>query len=180
MDIADRLLFVGSCFADNIGKRFAEEQFAATINPYGVMYNPVSVLHTVERLAEKGESYDVAFLTFGTNHIYILKETGEVFYYTKEWKSYRSWTEKLFKSREEAVKCLTKQYRGLRHLQCITDRDDNVVYIFAEMNRYVPHTNDYAMHINYAVFEIREVDILTNDQLIELADQIRKGFNDEN
>ena len=78
MDIADRLLFVGSCFADNIGKRFAEEQFAATINPYGVMYNPVSVLHTVERLAEKGESYDVAFLTFGTNHIYILKETGEV------------------------------------------------------------------------------------------------------
>ena len=78
MDIADRLLFVGSCFADNIGKRFAEEQFAATINPYGVMYNPVSMLHTVERLAEKGESYDVAFLTFGTNHIYILKETGEV------------------------------------------------------------------------------------------------------
>lgn len=78
MDIADRLLFVGSCFADNIGRRFVEEQFAATINPYGVMYNPVSVLHTVERLAEKGESYDVAFLTFGTNHIYILKETGEV------------------------------------------------------------------------------------------------------
>lgn len=78
MDIADRLLFVGSCFADNIGKRFAEEQFAATINPYGVMYNPVSVLHTVERLAEKGESCDVAFLTFGTNHIYVLKETGEV------------------------------------------------------------------------------------------------------
>ena len=78
VDIADRLLFVGSCFADNIGRRFAEEQFAATINPYGVMYNPVSVLHTVERLAEKGESYNVAFLTFGTNHIYILKETGEV------------------------------------------------------------------------------------------------------
>lgn len=78
VDIADRLLFVGSCFADNIGRRFAEEQFAATINPYGVMYNPVSVLHTVERLAEKGESYDVAFLTFGTNHIYVLKETGEV------------------------------------------------------------------------------------------------------
>lgn len=78
VDIADRLLFVGSCFADNIGRRFAEEQFAATINPYGVMYNPVSVLHTVERLAEKEESYDVAFLTFGTNHIYILKETGEV------------------------------------------------------------------------------------------------------
>lgn len=109
-----------------------------------------------------------------------VKETGEVFYYTKEWKSYRSWTKKLFKSREEAVKRLTKQYWGLRHLQCITDRDDNVVYILAEMNRYFPLTNDYAMHINYAVFEIREVDVLTNDQLIELIDKTMKGFNDEN
>ena len=100
-----------------------------------------------------------------------VKKTGEVFYYTKEWKTYRSWTEKLFKSREDAVKRLTKQYSGLRHLQCITDRDNNVVYILVEMNRYVPRTNDYVTHINYAVFEIREVDILTNDQLIELTDK---------
>ena len=109
-----------------------------------------------------------------------IKETGEVFYYTKEWKSYRSWTEKLFKSREEAVKRISKYYKGLRHFQCITDRDDNVIYTLAEINRYVPRTNDYAMHINYAVFEIKEVDILTNDQLIELTDKVRKGLNDEN
>jgi hypothetical protein len=43
------LLFVGSCFADSIGKRFMEECFPATVNPYGVMYNPASVLHTVQR-----------------------------------------------------------------------------------------------------------------------------------
>lgn len=78
IDIDNSLLFVGSCFADNIGSRFQEEQFRATVNPYGVMYNPVSVLHTVERLKDERQSFDVAFLTFGTNHIYILKETGEV------------------------------------------------------------------------------------------------------
>ena len=72
----EKILFVGSCFADNIGKRFEEEKFRTTINPFGVMYNPVSILHTVMR--KEGESFDTAVLTLGTNHVYILKETGEI------------------------------------------------------------------------------------------------------
>ena len=78
---AERILFVGSCFADRIGQRFAEEHFPVTVNPYGVMYNPASILHTVERVKddECGEgNYDVAVLTLGTNHVYIEKATGEV------------------------------------------------------------------------------------------------------
>lgn len=70
-----RMLFVGSCFADNIGRRFVEEQFRATVNPFGVMYNPASILHTVEHCCD---APDVAFFTLGTNHIYRLKETGEI------------------------------------------------------------------------------------------------------
>lgn len=70
-----RMLFVGSCFADNIGRRFIEEQLRATVNPFGVMYNPASILHTVERCCD---APDVAFFTLGTNHIYRLKETGEI------------------------------------------------------------------------------------------------------
>ena len=46
----ESLLFVGSCFADAIGQRFLEEKFRAIVNPYGVMYNPASILHTVQRL----------------------------------------------------------------------------------------------------------------------------------
>ena len=121
----DRLLFVGSCFAENIGRRFVGNQFDAVVNPYGTMYNPASVLHTVERcspspalrapspqgareklpFAANGDdfegsiltsssplgermpvgqvrghrsSFSVAIITLGTNHIYILKETGEI------------------------------------------------------------------------------------------------------
>ncbi|MBQ8065174.1 MAG: GSCFA domain-containing protein [Prevotella sp.] len=69
------LLFVGSCFADSIGQRFREEAFPVVVNPFGTMYNPVSVLHTVERCAEVPR---IVFLTLGTNHIYRLKATGEV------------------------------------------------------------------------------------------------------
>ena len=73
----ERMLFVGSCFADNIGRRFVYNHFSTTVNPFGVMYNPASVLHTVERLDAECVP-GVAFLTLGTNHVYILKETGEI------------------------------------------------------------------------------------------------------
>lgn len=76
------MLFVGSCFADNIGKRFREEKFRATVNPYGVMYNPVSILHSAKRFAEQngggGIERLVCVFTLGTNHVYRLLETGEI------------------------------------------------------------------------------------------------------
>ena len=93
---AERMLFVGSCFADNLGRRFVENRFRATVNPFGVMYNPASILHTVERCLEGMKAPDasdasdakaekvltevprVAVFTLGTNHVYILKETGEI------------------------------------------------------------------------------------------------------
>jgi len=71
----EEMLFVGSCFADSIGQRFAENKFRATVNPYGTMYNPASVLHTVERFEGAPR---VVFITLGTNHVYRLKETGEI------------------------------------------------------------------------------------------------------
>ncbi len=71
----EEVLFVGSCFAESIGQRFAEEHFRAVVNPFGVMYNPVSVLHTVERTET---SPRIVFLTLGTNHVYRLKSTGEI------------------------------------------------------------------------------------------------------
>ena len=80
----ERMLFVGSCFADNMGRRFRDEKFRGIANPYGVMYNPASILHTIERLAEENalpfatEEAGTAVFTLGTNHIYILKETGKI------------------------------------------------------------------------------------------------------
>jgi lysophospholipase L1-like esterase len=77
-----RLLFIGSCFADNIGQRFKDDAFQTMVNPYGVMYNPASVMHSVRRAISDGligeGGADVALFTLGTNHVYILKETGEI------------------------------------------------------------------------------------------------------
>lgn len=69
------ILCVGSCFADKIGQRFREEHFSVESNPFGVMYNPVSIGHTVARCRR---SVDIAIFTLGTNHVYVERSTGQV------------------------------------------------------------------------------------------------------
>ena len=43
----DKVLLLGSCFADNIGAKFEEHYFQTTINPYGTLYNPASIAKAV-------------------------------------------------------------------------------------------------------------------------------------
>ena len=75
----EEILLVGSCFAGEMGQRFRDNGFPATVNPYGTMYNPASILHTLERLLDEGRQIPrTVFLTLGTNHVYRLKETGEI------------------------------------------------------------------------------------------------------
>jgi hypothetical protein len=46
----NKICLVGSCFADNLGKFFEDNHFRVIANPYGVMYNPASIAHTIERM----------------------------------------------------------------------------------------------------------------------------------
>ena len=43
----DKILLLGSCFADNIGAKFEEHYFQTTINPFGTLYNPASIAKAV-------------------------------------------------------------------------------------------------------------------------------------
>lgn len=43
---------LGSCFAENIGKKLTDAYFEVDINPFGVLYNPVSIQNSIERLIE--------------------------------------------------------------------------------------------------------------------------------
>lgn len=52
-------VLLGSCFADGIGARMSEAGFDACVNPFGTLYNPVSLLSAVRRL-ESGEPFTEA------------------------------------------------------------------------------------------------------------------------
>ena len=46
----DGLIFLGSCFADEVGGICRGLGFNALVNPFGVLYNPASVAQSLERL----------------------------------------------------------------------------------------------------------------------------------
>ena len=50
----DRIMMLGSCFSDNIGRQLADFGFDVCINPFGTLYNPVSILHSIEMLLGEG------------------------------------------------------------------------------------------------------------------------------
>jgi hypothetical protein len=45
---SDPLLLVGSCFTEHIGHRLVQHKFNTTINPYGIVYNPVSLARALD------------------------------------------------------------------------------------------------------------------------------------
>ena len=43
LSYSDKLLTIGSCFADQIGSRLSNAKFTCTVNPSGTVYNPLSI-----------------------------------------------------------------------------------------------------------------------------------------
>ncbi|MBO4281913.1 MAG: GSCFA domain-containing protein [Bacteroidales bacterium] len=118
------LCCMGSCFAENMGGLFAAHKFQVSVNPTGILFNPLSIADSLNRAAEaadieEGELFfhdgcwhhpafhsrfshpdknvclnqlrqsvqqthaflqhtDLLILTFGSNGVYRLKESGEV------------------------------------------------------------------------------------------------------
>lgn len=46
----DKIVILGSCFADNMGQKMVDLGFDVCLNPFGTLYNPVSVCNSVARL----------------------------------------------------------------------------------------------------------------------------------
>jgi hypothetical protein len=121
---SDRIVSIGSCFSENIGRKFKEYKFNINVNPFGQQYNPHSIATAIERLlnpvrytekdlvyhdelyhsyqhhgsfsrgsaaetlqvingnllqaSEDLKNATVLFLTFGTSHVFELKEEKKI------------------------------------------------------------------------------------------------------
>ena len=47
---SDKILVLGSCFADNIGEKLSNASFDVMVNPFGTLYNPLSIANALSRL----------------------------------------------------------------------------------------------------------------------------------
>jgi hypothetical protein len=43
----DKVLLIGSCFSEHMGKRLADAKFRVLENPHGILFNPLSVCHSL-------------------------------------------------------------------------------------------------------------------------------------
>ncbi len=50
VSLKDGIVLLGSCFADSIGSKMAAAGFDVAVNPFGTLYNPVSVCNSAARL----------------------------------------------------------------------------------------------------------------------------------
>lgn len=44
----NRIISIGSCFADNIGQQLADHKFRVVRNPFGIIFNPLSIFELLE------------------------------------------------------------------------------------------------------------------------------------
>ena len=52
---ADHILLMGSCFAENIGALLSDAKFRLELNPFGILYNPLSISSALREIATKKE-----------------------------------------------------------------------------------------------------------------------------
>ncbi len=52
IDYTGKVAFIGSCFADNISRRFTERKFHVLSNPFGTIYNPLSIAAMLKNIAD--------------------------------------------------------------------------------------------------------------------------------
>ena len=62
--ISDYFQLWGSCFAENIGKQLTESKFCCDMNPFGTLYNPLSIAAAIRQLLA-GKVYTLDDLSYG-------------------------------------------------------------------------------------------------------------------
>ena len=60
LSISNKIFLIGSCFSENIGQKLLENKFETLINPFGLIFNPLSVVQLLEWIIEneKGETLE--------------------------------------------------------------------------------------------------------------------------
>ena len=53
---SERIVLFGSCFAENIGNMLAENKFRCDVNPFGILYNPMSIATALRQIIS-GKTY---------------------------------------------------------------------------------------------------------------------------
>lgn len=125
IDYDSKIMLLGSCFAENMGNKFDYFKFQSTTNPFGIIFNAVSLEKLIRRAVENR--------TFTEN---------DIFYHNDLWHCYEVHSELSNPDKEEFLSNLNsilestnKQISSLTH--CIITLGTSWVYRNNETNEIV-------------------------------------------
>lgn len=90
----EQMILVGSCFASNIGNKLKERKFHIELNPFGIQYNPLSIVSVLERVYT-GEQFTTS--------------SSELFFHNGKWHSCMHHSDFSRNSIEELVDCINSR-----------------------------------------------------------------------
>lgn len=101
-DHHSKLLSLGSCFSDNIGNRLSELWFDIAVNPFGVLFNPISIANLIERSLDS--KYFTADEIQERDGIYFLFDTHSNLASTNAHETLKKANEQLDRTKEYILK----------------------------------------------------------------------------
>lgn len=125
IDYDSKVMLLGSCFAENMGKKFDYFKFQATTNPFGIIFNAVSLEKLIRRAVE--------------NRIF---SDNDIFYHNELWHCYEVHSELSNADKEEFLSNLNSILESThRHIasltHCIITLGTSWVYRNIETNEIV-------------------------------------------
>lgn len=75
IDYSTPILAIGSCFAENMGEKLQKLRFPIHINPFGILYNPMSIADCLMYLVEK-KTFDTQQIFEHQGHFYSWQHHG--------------------------------------------------------------------------------------------------------
>ncbi|SOC78874.1 GSCFA family protein [Salinimicrobium sediminis] len=70
---SSKVLLIGSCFVENIGKKLEYFKFPNLLNPFGILFHPEAILNLLKRVK--------------SNHVFT---EADIFYHNEAWHSYEA------------------------------------------------------------------------------------------
>lgn len=89
IDYNSKIVLLGSCFTESMGEKFEYFKFKNTVNPFGIIFNPVSIERLIERVVNQ--------IQFSPN---------DIFFHNESWHCYEVHSELSHSNKNEFLKIL--------------------------------------------------------------------------
>lgn len=125
IDYHSNILSLGSCFAENMGEKFQYFKFQVTTNPFGIIFNPVSIENLIARAANKQQFTD-----------------NDVFFHNELWHCFEVHSDLSSVTKEELLENLNQRIDSLHYqithsTHCIMTYGTSWVYRHKKTNQIV-------------------------------------------